>query len=664
MAELEEAGSKLRILLIPMIAGIPAAAYLSGIGAAGAGGLLGLTSRTVQRAKDSGPVAQAAMVVGAVAAAGLLAVGSLAVARAVTGGSGEETAITTPGGAGDGSGGGGDGTGDGSSGSDASGGGGGTGGGGEAPAGSDAPAVTDAPPTAEPSVVSPGNDTTVPEDEAPDPTPPVEPETTTGPTLPPTTGATVPTVPTIPTTPPTTAPPPPVFSVGFGTAGPAYAGLGVTIPVTAGNAGSGSAVSLGPGRAAPPALAGALLRQTSGPPIVTIPLTPGVGFAGVDNAAWACSVASEVLQCVLPVLAAGASSEGLIQLTLDVAAGSTVTLTPTISDGSGPPVAGTPLVITVQPQPAGVSDLFVDRADLVLLGNAVLTCDPAAANSCVEARDTPGERTTGPGGQVRPADGVHRRRRRSDDVQLLDRHPCHAARRGGPAGPADVGRVGAGRRRRSSRTGRFGPRRRVAARPRGRRTGAGDRDLAVAGPHGERPLHGVGGRHRGRPDQRSGVYTVANLQTGTGRNGFGGWALEVLYRDPAAPLRVVALSDQIATVNGGGSTSVTLPGLAASAVDRPLKLGFAAVEGDFGLVPEAVSANGVALANPFNAVDNPFNSSISSPAARAPAFVNNFGFDVDQFAMTVAAGATEVVIDISSSQDRFRLGAVSLVVPL
>ena len=72
----------------------------------------------------------------------------------------------------------------------------------------------------------------------------------------------------------------------------------------------------------------------------------------------------------------------------------------------------------------------------------------------------------------------------------------------------------------------------------------------------------------------------------------------------------------------------------------------------------------MALANPLNAVDNPLNSSISSPAARQPAFVNNFGFDVDQFAMTVAAGATEVVIDISSSQDRFRVGAVSLVVPL
>jgi hypothetical protein len=161
-----------------------------------------------------------------------------------------------------------------------------------------------------------------------------------------------------------------------------------------------------------------------------------------------------------------------------------------------------------------------------------------------------------------------------------------------------------------------------------------------------------------------GTYTVANVQTGTGRTVFGGWALQVVYRDPAAPLRLVALSDQIATVNRGGRTSLTIPGLAASSVDRPSTLSFAAVEGDYGLLPEAALANGVALANPLNAVNNPLNSSNSSPAARVPSFVNNFGFDVDQFAVTVAAGATEVVIDISSSQDRFRLGAVGLVVPL
>jgi hypothetical protein len=472
----------------------------------------------------------------------------------------------------------------------------------------------------------------------------------------------VPTIPTIPTTPPTTVPPPPAFSVGFGTAGPAYAGLGVTIPVTAGNAAAG-AVSLGPGRSAPPALAGVVPRQIPAPPTVTIPLPPGVGFAAVDNPEWACSVAADVLQCVLPVLAAGASSEGLIQLTLDVAAGSTVTLTPSISDGSGPPVAGTPLVITVQAQPAGLSDLIVDRADLALLGNAVVTCDPAA-NFCVQARDTPA--STPPGQVDKSAQPI---------VYIdVDADPAtfnsSTATLTMPAGSEVLlarltwgGTVQAG--------GGGSPAPDAAARDVVLLRGPTAATPAPVTATALSPDPTGNARYMASADVTDvvqangpGAYTVANLQTGTGRTSFGGWALQVVYRDPAAPLRLVALSDQIATVNRGGSASVTLPGLAPSTVDRPSTLSFAAVEGDYGLLPETASANGVALANPVNPVDNPFNSSISSPAARAPAFVNNFGFDADQFAMTVAAGATEVVIAMSSNQDRFRLGAIGLVVPL
>ena len=127
----------------------------------------------------------------------------------------------------------------------------------------------------------------------------------------------------------------------------------------------------------------------------------------------------------------------------------------------------------------------------------------------------------------------------------------------------------------------------------------------------------------------------------------------------------MALSDQIATVNQRwDGTSITLPGLAPAAVDRPLKLSFAAVEGDFGLVPEAVSANGVAARQPANAVEQ--------PAQRLDLFAGRPRAGLRQqlrlrrrpVRVTVAAGATEVVIDISSSLDRFRLGAVGIVVPL
>ena len=58
VVELQEAGSRLRVFLIPLIAGIPATAYLAGIGAGGAG-VLAWGTRAVQRAKDAGPGAQA-----------------------------------------------------------------------------------------------------------------------------------------------------------------------------------------------------------------------------------------------------------------------------------------------------------------------------------------------------------------------------------------------------------------------------------------------------------------------------------------------------------------------------------------------------------------------------------------------------------------------------
>jgi hypothetical protein len=107
-----------------------------------------------------------------------------------------------------------------------------------------------------------------------------------------------------------------------------------------------------------------------------------------------------------------------------------------------------------------------------------------------------------------------------------------------------------------------------------------------------------------------------------------------------------------------------LSGLTPPAAPVTATVSYAAVEGDYGILPETVAANGVPLSNAANPVDNPLNSSVSTPAAHNPTFVNNFGFDVDQFTMEVAPGSTEVRIDVSSSLDRFRIAATGVVVPL
>jgi hypothetical protein len=127
---------------------------------------------------------------------------------------------------------------------------------------------------------------------------------------------------------------------------------------------------------------------------------------------------------------------------------------------------------------------------------------------------------------------------------------------------------------------------------------------------------------------------------------------------------MIATTDQVATVNRGGSASLVLSGLTPPATAVTGTLSYAGVEGDYGIVPEQVAANGVPLSNSANAVDNPLNGSISTLGARNPTFVNNFGFDVDQFTMEVAPGSTEVRIDVSSSLDRFRIAATGVVVPL
>jgi hypothetical protein len=663
VAELEEAGSRLKILLIPLIAGIPAAAYLGGLAPSGAGAVLALT-RATQRVKDMGPAGQVAVALGSVAAAGLLVVGAVAAARSLTGGGPQQTVSEAGSGSSAGSGGSGSGGGDGGAGS-------GAGGGStdtapsavtpgsdaatQSPSGTDVPIVSPTPPAGAGSGSASGQ----PPVFVPSPRPPATnapPATTPSPTTP----APVPS--------PTTAPPA-SLSVSLESAGPAYAGLGAAIPVTVGND-AAAAAALGPGRSVPAPSAASVLAAVipaqAGPavqPTVSIPLAPGVTFDGVDNPAWACSVAGGTLSCVLPALDPSASTSGLIQLGLAANATGTITLEPTIADGTGPPVAGPPLVLTVLPAPAGVTGLVVDHANLVLTGNAIVTCDPVAGKFCVTARDDPAAAPPGhvdKSGQpivwididANPAtfNSSSADLTLAPDATVLSAsliwggtlQPGQGG--SGPPAPASSGVVqvtppGAAPVTVTANSSSTDP---TSA---ARYLSSADVTALVAasGP---------------------GTYTVADLQTATGSGAFGGWALQVVYRDPAAPLRMVATTDQVATVNRGGSASLVLSGLTPPATAVTGTLSYAGVEGDYAIVPEQVAANGVPLSNAANAVDNPLNGSISTPGARNPSFVNNFGFDVDQFTIDLAPGATEVRLDITSSGDRFRIAGTGVVIPL
>ena len=99
---------------------------------------------------------------------------------------------------------------------------------------------------------------------------------------------------------------------------------------------------------------------------------------------------------------------------------------------------------------------------------------------------------------------------------------------------------------------------------------------------------------------------MADLQTATR---LGGWALQVVYRDPAAPLRMVATTDQVATVNNGGTASLVLAASRpAAAVTNPI-MGWG-----LRIVPEQVASTASCLK--ANAVDDPLNAPSDARATR------------------------------------------------
>jgi hypothetical protein len=370
-----------------------------------------------------------------------------------------------------------------------------------------------------------------------------------------------------------------------------------------------------------------------------------------------------VLRCELPAPSAGGSSVGVLQIAVATNAPHMITLQASVALGTLPPIVGAPLTITVRPPPSGISEVFVDKADLALLGNAVLTCDPISVLlRCPTARDDPSAVGVQADKQLQAMTYVDV----DGDAATFDSSSATLALPPGAeilrarlvwGGALEGGLLG----RPAPSPGDDGtvrldpPRTAPVAVPASRVSP----DPSVA-------FHYVASADVTAIVARggAGTYTVADVQTGTGRNMFGGWALQVVFRDPAAPLRLIGLADQVVTLNRGASAKVELDGLAPSTAARPAAASFAAFEGDFSRRPERILLNGATLSNAGNASNDPLNGSITTPGVRNPAFVNNFGFDADRFATVIAPGDTEADMTITTVNDRARMAAFGLAVTL
>jgi gliding motility-associated-like protein len=154
--------------------------------------------------------------------------------------------------------------------------------------------------------------------------------------------------------------------------------------------------------------------------------------------------------------------------------------------------------------------------------------------------------------------------------------------------------------------------------------------------------------------ERNGLYTLSNLEQieissaycSTGTN-FAGWAITIIYSDPALPLNQLNVYDGLESV----PDNITIELNNLNVMDtNGAKIGFVAWEGDAGLaVNEVLQMNGITLSNPpLNPANNAFNGTNS--------FTNDsnlFNMDIDFYPIenTINVGDTSATIQLSSGQD-------------
>ncbi|GAA2696765.1 Ig-like domain-containing protein [Actinoplanes palleronii] len=192
-------------------------------------------------------------------------------------------------------------------------------------------------------------------------------------------------------------------------------------------------------------------------------------------------------------------------------------------------------------------------------------------------------------------------------------------------------------------------------------------------------VYGTGAPYQGFADVTalvagagSGVYGVADIQTGTGVDRFAGWALAVAYRNPAEVLRALRVYDGLGTVSSGsGNLDIPVSGFETphSGTVRA-EVGTVAYEGDLGKKGDVLRIDGQLMSDDANPVDNFFNSTVSSGGlpvgGRDPGFVNLLGVDIDQFDATGKLGhaVTSATLTLSTTSDTYYPGVVSFAIDL
>ena len=143
----------------------------------------------------------------------------------------------------------------------------------------------------------------------------------------------------------------------------------------------------------------------------------------------------------------------------------------------------------------------------------------------------------------------------------------------------------------------------------------------------------------------NGTYAVANIQSGTGKDRYAGWALVLAYQNAAKDMHSLRVFDGFGVVSSG-STQVSIP---VTGFQTPqsgtvnAKIGTVVYEGDLGKTGDTLQLDGQSMSDAANPANNFFNSTVSDGGQlinsdRDPGHRNLMGVDVDQFDATGKLG--------------------------
>lgn len=178
----------------------------------------------------------------------------------------------------------------------------------------------------------------------------------------------------------------------------------------------------------------------------------------------------------------------------------------------------------------------------------------------------------------------------------------------------------------------------------------------------------------------TGTYSVGNVAASVGSVGSGGnyagWCIVVVYENMDVPYNSVRVYDGFQQVYSGGSSlisSVTLTGLnvpSGALANRDAKMGAMVWEGDANLKLDYLKINGTNFHNGLNAVDNPWNGTITDTGlhvtTKSPNYTNQMGLDIDQFFVGtgygIQPGDTTVQLEFGTEADQYFPGLFTFVI--